>query len=374
MDWGRRASVTAVDEATDCENPRGGKRKGRKTAKVAILLLPSFNALDLAVVLQSLEEADRIAAMTAPGKHLGRPVFLSIAGGEIGGANSAFRISTQRLDGKTSYRYLIAVGADDAPSAEVAQLGNQLALARAGRILATSSGVYWLAAARLLEDVPAAVHWAQIGDFKNRYPRIRQSRYTIDGDKGIFTSVGGLGTLDLMLHAVTEHYGEEIAKMVSDRLVLGNRPGGNMTQWRISLRHLCLRIPGFSSLLRHIDKRGYQVSKKELSAVSGLGMRQLERLCRRHLGVTPLGLIRQRQMHRAHALICYSTMPIAEIATKVGFASSSHFSERYKLEFGSSPTTLVSYNSNRSRSVSGTDERRNRSAARRVPEGVKSEA
>ena len=130
VDWGRRASVTAVDEATDCENPRGGKRKGRKTAKVAILLLPSFNALDLAVVLQSLEEADRIAAMTAPGKHLGRPVFLSIAGGEIGGANSAFRISTQRLDGKTSYRYLIAVGADDAPSAEVAQLGNQLALAR----------------------------------------------------------------------------------------------------------------------------------------------------------------------------------------------------------------------------------------------------
>lgn len=102
-------------------------------------------------------------------------------------------------------------------------------------------------------------------------------------------------------------------------------------------RHVRKRVPPLSPVIDLVNSTLGALSRSDMCKASGLGERQLERLCKRHLGVTPHILIRKTQLDRARELICNSTMPISTIATEVGFASQSQFSKWYKAEFGERP-------------------------------------
>lgn len=70
-----------------------------------------------------------------------------------------------------------------------------------------------------------------------------------------------------------------------------------------------------------LDRGGVE----QLAARLGIGARHLDRLFRRHIGASPLQAARTIRMQRAKRLLDQTTLPMAEVAARAGFASLRRF-------------------------------------------------
>ena len=72
----------------------------------------------------------------------------------------------------------------------------------------------------------------------------------------------------------------------------------------------------------------------------GLGERQLRRLCRQHLGASPVAVAQTRRVLLAKQLIHETYLPMTEIAFAAGFGSIRRFNETFLALFGRAPCAL----------------------------------
>jgi AraC family transcriptional regulator of adaptative response / DNA-3-methyladenine glycosylase II len=72
----------------------------------------------------------------------------------------------------------------------------------------------------------------------------------------------------------------------------------------------------------------------------GLGERQLRRLCRQHLGASPIAVAQTRRVLLAKQLIHETSLPMAEIAFASGFGSIRRFNETFLALYGRAPFAL----------------------------------
>jgi AraC family transcriptional regulator of adaptative response / DNA-3-methyladenine glycosylase II len=72
----------------------------------------------------------------------------------------------------------------------------------------------------------------------------------------------------------------------------------------------------------------------------GLGERQLRRLCRQHLGASPIAVAQTRRVLLAKQLIHETSLPMAEIAFAAGFGSIRRFNETFTELYGRAPCAL----------------------------------
>jgi transcriptional regulator GlxA family with amidase domain len=79
------------------------------------------------------------------------------------------------------------------------------------------------------------------------------------------------------------------------------------------------------------------ISQSELALRAGISSRQLERLFRRHLNMTPTRYYLNLRLKRANQLLEQTSMSILTVALACGFVSASHFSKCYKEYFEKNP-------------------------------------
>ncbi len=79
------------------------------------------------------------------------------------------------------------------------------------------------------------------------------------------------------------------------------------------------------------------VTVEALAKSAHMSLSTLERTVRRHLKVTPLGLLQRIRMYRARHLLTTSSLKIGEIALECGYESFSSFSRAFKKTYGCSP-------------------------------------
>lgn len=72
----------------------------------------------------------------------------------------------------------------------------------------------------------------------------------------------------------------------------------------------------------------------------GVGVRQLRRLFRRHVGTTPTAVAQTRRAHFARAMLEGTDLPVTTIAHASGFGSVRRFNEAVRDRFGRAPTEL----------------------------------
>ena len=80
------------------------------------------------------------------------------------------------------------------------------------------------------------------------------------------------------------------------------------------------------------------VEMGEVAAHVQISRRQLERLFRKYVSVTPAQFYIELRISRAHALLSETPMSVAEIAVATGFGTSSQLSSRFKKRYGKSPS------------------------------------
>jgi AraC family transcriptional regulator of adaptative response / DNA-3-methyladenine glycosylase II len=91
-------------------------------------------------------------------------------------------------------------------------------------------------------------------------------------------------------------------------------------------------------LLRSTDLEEFDV--EALAARLGVGARQLRRLFARHLGASPMAIVRAQRLHFARVLLDETDAPVHEVALGAGFRSVRQFNHAVRAGFGDSPSGL----------------------------------
>jgi AraC family transcriptional regulator len=89
------------------------------------------------------------------------------------------------------------------------------------------------------------------------------------------------------------------------------------------------------------DTLGQPIKLRELAALARISARHFERAFRQSTGLSPHGYVMDRRLHRARdLLINQPELPIEQIAFRLRFSTSSHFSSAFRRQTGLTPTVF----------------------------------
>lgn len=215
-------------------------------------------------------------------------------------------------------------------------------LARQGvRLGGVSGGVFPLARAGLLSDVPVAVHWCYDAAFRAEFPDLDARSEVMRIGRGRVTVAGATAVFDLMLSLIEEDMGPEVMTEVACWFqhpvvrgpdVIQRQPG-----WRADRTQDTLPV----AIARAIGAMGTHIADPltiaDLADRVGLSARQFDRTFRAATGQAPLRYYRMVRMKKARQLVQFSDAPLSEVAEAVGYATTGPLTRHYAAEFGLSP-------------------------------------
>ncbi len=306
-----------------------------RRTKCQILLLPGFELNELAALTESFATANRL---------LREPRFAwrlaSLDGAPVQAAGG-FTISVQEASGAAEAPHLfILTGygtAESLPASLAAWLRRRHAVGT--RIAAIGGAGPLLVRAGLMGGQICAVHWSlaeAVGE-GNHDIRVDERLFAI-ADR-IATCAGRAATIDFMLRLIAEGTNDRVARQVADRLNHARlREAGErqLSEMEFSGKRGATPLVHTVAAMRRRMSEGEDLAG--IAAQSGVSQRQLQRLFRRHLGMTPTQYFLKARLQRARHLLQYSTLSVTEIAVATGFASISHFTRRYTELYGRTPT------------------------------------
>jgi transcriptional regulator GlxA family with amidase domain len=141
------------------------------------------------------------------------------------------------------------------------------------------------------------------------------------------------------MHALIERaHGHDLAAAVSEwylhtEVRLGSGPQRMTLRERFGVSNIKL-LKALGEIERRIEE---PPTRKDLAALAGTSVRQLERLFSTHLKTTIGGHGLRVRLDRARMLLRQTSKPIVEIALMCGFASASHFSRAFRGAYGHPP-------------------------------------
>lgn len=303
---------------------------------VGLLLIPGFALLPYACTVDPLR-----AANTLSGRRLYSWVNLA-PDGVAAEASSGLRIpaACRLADTPPLDLVLVVAGGNPAAFHDAATLRWLRRVARTGaRMGGVSGGPWLLARAGLLDGYRLTLHWEHASPFAEAFPDLDLRRNLFEIDRDRLTCCGGTAPLDMMHALIARSHGTALAIAVSDWFMQTEVREGTNPQ-RMSLRHRT----GTSnpSVLRALEAMEgateAPLPRAALAAAAGVGVRQLERLFRLHLGRTPGEHYVLLRLERARLLLRQTGLSVLEIAVACGFASASHFSRSYRRAFGCTPS------------------------------------
>lgn len=83
---------------------------------------------------------------------------------------------------------------------------------------------------------------------------------------------------------------------------------------------------------------GRGVTLEQLGAAAGVSPATVSRLFRRHLGTSPLAWVLDARVAAAEVLLTTTSLPIAQVARRVGFSDAYYFSRQFRARTGLTPS------------------------------------
>jgi AraC family transcriptional regulator, glycine betaine-responsive activator len=300
-----------------------------------ILLLPGFELNELSALTEVFDGANRVLCETQFNWHLA-----SLDGAPVGAAGG-LPVAVARAAQACEHRHLFVLSAYGA--SEPAKPGLSALLCRryaiGTRIAGIGGACALLAEAGLLNKHPCAAHWSLADSLSERAPNIDIADRLFVIEERIATCAGRDATLDFALRLIADAAGDRLARLVADRLNHARpREAGErqLSELDFSGQRGASAIASTVAAMRRRMTEGEDLDG--IAAQSGVSQRQLQRLFRRHLGMTPTQYFLKARLQRARHLLQYSTLSVTEIAIATGFASISHFTRRYTELYSRTPT------------------------------------
>lgn len=306
----------------------------KNTQSIAFVLAPRFPLFGLASAVEVLRHANRFAGQDLYTWHL-----LCESGGQVEDSN-ALSLAASRPDPALRPDAVFAVAGYDVDRAQMPLLIDWLSAQGRRRIPigGISNGAFLLAQAGLLDQRAATVHFEDFTAFHARFPSVeaRYQRTVIDRNR--LSCSGGTSTLDLFIEWLRRAQGQALASQVSQQMLMQalTRPTGREEPLLFDGSHR-YSAPVQRALDRLEATHGEELNVAELAEHIGLNRRELLRLFRKEMGMTPSQALRRRRLARARSLVRHSHLPLISVASAVGFCSQSHMTSHYRKYYGCTP-------------------------------------
>jgi transcriptional regulator GlxA family with amidase domain len=300
--------------------------------RFGFLTLPNYSMIACANAIEALRMANRIA-----GQAIYSWQVVTLDGHPAAASNGLGLHPTALLSATDPFDIVFVCGGVDVRTAVDRKLTAAMRrLAHDGIALgALCTGSFALAEAKLLHGYRCAIHWENLSAIREEFPNIDfvDDLFAIDRDR--ITCTGGIAPLDMMLTIIDASLGGDVAARVSAQFILerGRAAGERQRPSRSASPH-----PHVEAALRLIERSvEAPLTAEAIARAVHLSGRQLERLFKQYVGMTPAAYSASIRLDRARALLRQTAMPVTDVGIACGFHSPSHFSTAYRTRFGRAP-------------------------------------
>ncbi len=207
-------------------------------------------------------------------------------------------------------------------------------------ICGVEAGTWILARAGIITHHHVTTHWEDTEKLAEKYPSldVRNERFVID--QNIWTSGGASPAFDMMLHYIRTTQNNSLAIDIASVFIYVESSSSSDAQ-TISLGRLQQHEPRLARAIRMMEQNIEEpLTILQIARDIPLSIKQLELICKRHLGVTPGAYYLRLRLQTARRMALDSKLSILEIAVRSGFNSQSALSRAFTKRYGQSPLKL----------------------------------
>ncbi|MBD8514191.1 helix-turn-helix domain-containing protein [Photobacterium sp. WH77] len=206
------------------------------------------------------------------------------------------------------------------------------------KIIATGTGVCWLAETGLLDQQVATTHWYYYDKFAARYPAVvlnRQASITVAN--GLYCTVSINSQSELILYLIREHFGQSVAKTVETHFGHEISQSDQQPFYQIGGE---VQFDESIALAQDWLKRNLSrpITAKDVAEQCGLPLRTFQRRFKTQVGQTPHEYLQSLRMEAAQILLRDFGLSVQDVAEQVGYRDAHHFSTRFQQQFTLSPS------------------------------------
>jgi transcriptional regulator GlxA family with amidase domain len=307
-----------------------------KKWQIGILLIHGYNMAEMAHIVEPLKVANHA---------LGRTVYdwrlFSLRGGALRSSCSmemdtlplSDNLALDRLDamvvfaGRVENIYELPLKGFTPPLTRLANNGTFLG--------GVGTGSFYLYRAGLLDNCRWTIDHHHLGGIRQQGATPNHATFNVNNNR--FTCQGGSTSLDMILHIIHLHHGKSLAITVAEEMNCGvlRTPKEHRLDNKISPYGWPNSLQQVASLMENnIDE---PLSLSEISGYAGLGKRQIQRLFKVYIGISPSIYYLEKRLNHAHKLLFESELSVDAIAKHSGFSSLPSFYKCYKKRFGLPP-------------------------------------
>ena len=211
--------------------------------------------------------------------------------------------------------------------------------ARSRRITSVCVGAHLLAAAGLLDGKRATTHWSTAPQLAADHPAVRVDPDPIFIREGnVWTGAGISACLDLALALVAEDFGESTALRVARQLVMYLKRPSGQSQFSVPLEPVST-TRRIEEIRHYINENLRQpISVADLAEAAHLGERQLSRVFRAELGMTPAAYLESARVELARHQLESTDDTLDRIASACGFGTIDTLIRAFRRTLNTSPT------------------------------------
>ena len=308
--------------------------------RVAMLLFPGVQALDVAGPLDVFAEAN---AFVAPGSGY-QVLTLAERGFPIPASNGQLLGAQHELDGAVGgFDILLVPGGPQLPAEEPSTTlldWLRRACAETPRYGSICTGAFLLGHAGLLDGKRVTTHWSDAAQLAQLFPRARVEPDSIHvRDGALVTSAGVTAGIDLALALLAEDHGPAVALSVAKRLLVVAQRQGGQSQFSPYLQAPADGDSPIARVQRHVQAHLTDtLSVAELAAVATMSERTFARVFVREAGITPAEFVQRARLDAARGLLEGSGLPLKVVAWRCGFGSAARMRLVFVQRLGVTPT------------------------------------
>ncbi|MFF7752113.1 GlxA family transcriptional regulator [Streptomyces sp. NPDC007971] len=209
----------------------------------------------------------------------------------------------------------------------------------ADRIASVCVGAHLLAAAGLLDGKRATTHWSTAQQLTDEHPSVDVDADPIFiRDGKVWTGAGITACLDLSLALVAEDFGEPTALRVARQLVMYLKRPSGQSQFSVPIEP--------QSTTRRMDELRHHVTRNltssltvaDLAEQANVSERQLTRIFKTELGMTPAVYIESARVEAARNRLETTDDTLERVASACGFGTTDTLIRAFRRKLNTTPT------------------------------------
>ncbi|MEU7555919.1 DJ-1/PfpI family protein [Streptomyces sp. NPDC044571] len=210
---------------------------------------------------------------------------------------------------------------------------------RARRVASVCVGAHLLAAAGLLDGKRATTHWSTAQQLAADHPSVEVDADPIFiRDHEVWTGAGISACLDLSLALVADDFGEAAALRVARQLVMYLKRPSGQSQFSVPLAPLST-TRRIEDLRHHITRNiTAPLTVADLAAHAHVSERQLTRIFKTELGMTPAAYVESARVEVARNRLESTDDSLERVASTCGFNTTDTLIRAFRRTLDATPT------------------------------------